>query len=189
MPPGVYTGNGNGSVQLRCLRCGTTFSVFASQADRRSFCSAECRKDYWTIPRVCWQCGTVRPVARSLVNRRMGRFCDRACYAAWEAEQPAALTLAWLYTRILCDLATGCWLWVGVRERHPGDRYGNGRHQGQEFRTHRLSYELHNGPVPPSSNVLHHCDVRACVRPDHLYLGTQADNMRDVWTRNRGLRS
>lgn len=48
---------------------------------------------------------------------------------------------------------------------------------------HRLSWEIHYGPIPPGSNVLHRCDVKHCVNPQHLYLGTHTDNARDVLAR------
>lgn len=50
---------------------------------------------------------------------------------------------------------------------------------------HRYSYELESGPVPDGFLVLHRCDNSLCVRPDHLYLGTQFDNMRDMKRRGR----
>jgi hypothetical protein len=79
-----------------------------------------------------------------------------------------------------------CWLWTASL-RHKG--YGafvwseDGRRiQG---RAHRFSWMLHYGTIPPSLSVLHHCDTPACVRPDHLWLGTKAQNNADMVTKGR----
>lgn len=50
---------------------------------------------------------------------------------------------------------------------------------------HRASWELHNGPVPEGLMVLHHCDVRNCVNPEHLFLGTNKDNLEDCARKGR----
>lgn len=50
---------------------------------------------------------------------------------------------------------------------------------------HRFAWELHFGPIPPGQQVLHRCDLRACVNPDHLFLGTQGDNVRDCVNKGR----
>ena len=70
-----------------------------------------------------------------------------------------------------------CWLWTA---RKWGD-YGVMRHPENNTTcgAHRFSWELHFGPIPDGMFVLHHCDNPPCVRPDHLFTGTQLDNMRD----------
>lgn len=74
-----------------------------------------------------------------------------------------------------------CWLWIGAKT---GD-YGYFRRQRESNRVHRFSYELHRGPIPKGLCVLHHCDNPLCVNPDHLFLGTQADNVRDMINKGR----
>jgi hypothetical protein len=80
-----------------------------------------------------------------------------------------------------------CWLWTGtfyptgygiLRVTFPNSPSRN-------LRAHRVSWELHFGPIPEGMWVLHRCDVRACVRPDHLLLGTNADNIADMLRRER----
>jgi hypothetical protein len=79
-----------------------------------------------------------------------------------------------------------CWLWTGSLD----DRgYGNlgVRRPGSRItqRAHRLSWEIHHGPIAGGLSVLHKCDVRHCVNPEHLYLGTQKDNVHDSMSRGR----
>jgi Autographiviridae endonuclease len=70
---------------------------------------------------------------------------------------------------------SGCWLWTAAMFN---DGYGAFR-LGKEQRAHRVAYVLANGPIPAGMSVLHRCDTPLCVRPDHLFIGTQADNIRD----------
>jgi hypothetical protein len=81
----------------------------------------------------------------------------------------------------------GCWEWVGARwqGKFKELRYGKFSVDGRPRPAHRISWELNRGPIPEGMLVLHRCDNQGCVRPDHLYLGTHADNTRDAIERNR----
>lgn len=77
---------------------------------------------------------------------------------------------------------SGCWLWQGAFSRMG---YGAFSVDSVPKRANRVSYELFKGPIPPGLFVLHRCDTPACVNPDHLYAGTDKDNVRDMVARNR----
>lgn len=76
----------------------------------------------------------------------------------------------------------GCWLWTAGKHK---DGYGNFRWNDSAQLTHRISYQLAYGEFDPSLNVLHSCDNPPCVNPHHLFLGTHADNMRDMVRKGR----
>lgn len=90
-----------------------------------------------------------------------------------------------LFARTRVDEASGCWIWLKTRNR---DGYGCLGFGGKQHLAHRLSYEVHCGPLPRGTSVCHHCDKPACINPDHLFLGTQADNISDMVAKGRQAR-
>lgn len=76
-----------------------------------------------------------------------------------------------------------CWIWTGGKMKS-----GRGRISvaGKRQLAYRVVWLVNFGEVPDGLHVLHKCDNPSCVRPDHLFLGTHADNMRDMWNKGRG---
>jgi hypothetical protein len=84
------------------------------------------------------------------------------------------------------SIGDGCWLWRGNVGM---DGYGKVcLSAARTARAHRRAWEIVYGSIPDGMSVLHRCDTPLCVRPDHLFLGTQADNMRDKVLKGRALR-
>jgi len=78
-----------------------------------------------------------------------------------------------------------CWLWL-ADANYPDHRgYGKFSVDGRSVRAHRVAYELEVGPIPAGKLVLHRCDVRRCVNPSHLFLGTHSDNAQDAYRKGR----
>jgi hypothetical protein len=77
----------------------------------------------------------------------------------------------------------GCWLWQGAKIP---DGYGQLQGpQGKVVLVHRLSWQLFRGPIPEKAQVLHKCDVPSCLNPEHLFLGSQRDNILDMKAKGR----
>lgn len=91
-------------------------------------------------------------------------------------------TIERLIARTVPEPNTGCLLWLGfVNENGYGMLYVAGRNR----LAHRTLFALSNGPIPDDICVLHRCDTPICVNPEHLFLGTQADNVRDKVRKGR----
>src|SRR5262245_11822437 len=90
-----------------------------------------------------------------------------------------------LLSRVLIadgPLDTPCWLFIGG-ENNCG--YGYIHYQGEPEGTHRISWQLHRGPIPDGMWVLHRCDVPSCCNADHLFLGSPQDNTADMMAKGR----
>lgn len=78
----------------------------------------------------------------------------------------------------------GCWEWSGNRTPKGYGQMASHR-QGHPVMAHRVSYQIHSGPIPEGMCILHKCDNRSCVNPTHLRVGTYADNTRDMYDKGR----
>lgn len=75
-----------------------------------------------------------------------------------------------------------CWLWIGFIHQQG---YGQLNRRGTTLWAHRFAWAITNGVIPKGMSVLHTCDVRNCVNPAHLFLGTLDDNMKDMVRKGR----
>ena len=89
------------------------------------------------------------------------RFCDKINFGETDAE---------------------CWNWEGSKMKFGHGQFGI---RGRLYLTHRIAYAVMNGPIPGGIQVHHTCDNPACCNPNHLWLGTQKDNIKDCQTKGR----
>lgn len=132
----------------------------------------------------CTFCGTVYSIKRSQFLRGNARFCSRVCKEANQKRQTILSAEDRFWANVIkSDAPNGCWLWIATAAtgKHGTFYVGGGKVQASHF-----AWESANGrPVPEGLWVLHHCDNPPCVRPDHLYVGTHLDNVRDAVERDR----
>lgn len=166
-----------------CERCG---KQFRSKYPRK-FCTSACsgaslRKGSL---KNCEVCGAEFYVQMSLANMK---YCSHRCY--WKSKEgKTTMTVEERFLKIVRK-TSDCWLWTGATAGSSGygafNRYPARKdpRRGPEL-AHRVSYELFVGPIPEGHFVLHKCDVRCCVRPDHLFTGTAMDNVHDMVKKDR----
>lgn len=132
----------------------------------------------------CARCGEVKP--RSGFGYRR-KICA-PCVISLPEPRGTRGTLAERFWRKV-RRSDGCWEWTAYLRPDGYGTIGAGGKYGGMIRAHVASWRLHFGPVPAGLCVLHRCDNRGCVRPDHLWLGTRADNMRDMDQKGRRVTS
>lgn len=139
--------------------------------------------------------GSIYSLMKSVTNARSRPHCLSCGLFKSSTRDHRCLTIAEKIKRPLADRfnekykrGRDCWLWFGATD---GTGYGKmmtGSRTDSSQRlvpAHRISYEIHYGSIDPGLLVLHKCDTPKCVRPDHLYLGTQKQNVHDAIRRGR----
>lgn len=106
-------------------------------------------------------------------------FCSMRCKSAYNSIENRLLA------GYSIDESTGCWEWQGALRVGYGAIVGKINGTRKTLGAHRVSYELHKGPIPKGLFVCHSCDNRKCINPEHLWLGTGKDNMQDALRKDR----
>jgi hypothetical protein len=112
---------------------------------------------------------------------KKARYENTGGYRAGSGRKPINLKEK---IRYKIDEETGCWIWSGSKKG--GNGYGRVSYEGEYIGAHRGSYIAHVGVIPEGMLVLHRCDNRLCVNPEHLFIGTQSDNIQDMLKKGRG---
>lgn len=114
------------------------------------------------MTKLCWNCGN------NFEGEPFSRYCSNICY---------------YLDRINKNGPNGCWVWKGKLGTNQYPKMVPGR--GNDIKVHHFSYEHHIGPIPEGMCVLHRCDNPPCSNPDHLFLGTNQENVTDKILKGR----
>ena len=128
----------------------------------------------------CRNCKKSFYIEKSQLNK--AKFCSKPCYDNYQSSSLTDEENFWIKVAITDD--DSCWEFTGFQNK---TGYGSfkPRRQARTTLAHRFSWKITYGPIPHDLFVLHGCDNKICVRPDHLFLGTQRDNVRDAIQKGR----
>lgn len=164
-----------------CKTCGKLFEAYSHKGNPKIFCSAQCyhlSKIKVRIPNsICADCGVSYWVQKKDENRT--RFCSYKCKTNHGGREkvPARSRFESKVTK-----TDTCWIWNGKKNNKGYGLIYAGRNN---VLAHRFSYEMKFGKIPKGKFGCHKCDNPICVNPDHIFIGTQHDNMRDASLKGR----
>ncbi len=133
---------------------------------------------------ICWKLNYGEIPKDYMIFRSCGNIsCVNPNHFRLETQQEKDYRRFWEHVKI--NTKSGCWEWSGARQDFG---YGIFWEDGKSISSHRYSWKLFVGNIPENMFICHHCDNPSCVNPDHLFFGTQKDNMRDMVNKGRQAR-
>jgi len=169
-----------------CIICGKEMEVPNWLIKRKKYCSRHCHgiaagqrqkekfaKDKKLVH--CMECQKEMWLPKHLQGKQ--KFCSKKCKTEFHKIKDYK---RYIQKNIVKD--GNCWIWI---KAHDPSGYGVASKERKKIHAHRLSYLAFKGEIPKGMCILHSCDVKACCNPDHLWLGTQKDNMQDCIKKGR----
>lgn len=173
-------------MERKCLHCNGIFIATRYQVKkgRARFCSLQCYGKSIYIERIEIKC---KHCHKLFISHKNGsrKYCSQSCSTSVRNKLIALPTEDIFWRNIVPPKhKNDCWLYKSV-QRCKSSGYGMIYINQRYYSAHRFSWELYNGRIPKGKFCLHRCDIRNCVNPDHLFLGTNKDNMRDKVKKGR----
>lgn len=169
-----------------CKHCSLKLTTENAAKKNAKYYRNECRKCRSTAVTKNMMGNPKRHAYMSEYARRKGivkeypcETCEIACYKKYKRAFCSDVCRFMAYV----NKTETCWLWTGYKHTKG---YGKLSFKGNKTAVaSRVAYELFNGPIPEGMLVCHTCDIPSCVKPDHLWLGTNAHNMMDMTQKGR----
>lgn len=179
----------SGKIPRICENCGDPFRVYPSKVaeGKGRFCSRQCVNEAMVVGRIerpCLYCEALFERIPSEMNRSgqySGQFCSQKCFHTWRI-----VPLAIRFQQFIGETtASGCILWTGGSNRDGRGVIATEPPGSRQISAPAAALLLAGSPVPKGKSALHHCDNPPCVNIEHLFIGTQVDNDRDMVTKRR----
>lgn len=168
-------------VERVCIVCGSIFAAwpYSIKKGQAKYCSRTCfhkrnKKQTCSVP------GCNKPATSlGMCKKHYTRFSR---YGHTDKQSFQGESLEKKLSRFTVNEKTNCWEWTGNKSN---SGYGTFAHEGKKLYAHRESFKFHNGPIKKCLYVLHKCDNKLCMNPDHLFVGSAKDNSEDMMKKGR----